>query len=369
MRLPRRLIAVAAAAALAISAATAAGQSLSAKREDVRRLEAELAGLDARAGAAAAAHNAALERLHALRQRIATTRRQIVGTRRDAAEARQTLAKRLVAVYVTPQPDLTELVLRSGSLSDAMDAQDLLSRVAQVDAGTVAAVRRRRARLEALRAELGAARAEADRAAERRRKQRDEILRITAARRKVLSGARAELRELVAEERRRQRALALLRQAQAAGPSSGSYQQTSVAGVGSTGQVFPVAGPNRFGDDWLAGRAGGRLHQGIDIFATSGTPLVAVADGSLFRVGYNGLGGWRLWLGDGAGTTYYYAHLSSFSPAASEGAQVARGTVIGFVGASGDAQGGSPHLHFEIHPGGGGPVRPFPIIAGWPRTA
>ena len=369
MRMPHRFIALAAAVALAAAAVVAGGQSISGKREEVRRLETELAELDARAGAAAAAHNAALERLQALRQRIATTRRQIVDAKRDAAEARQTLSKRLVAVYVTPEPDLTELVLRSGSLSDAMDARELLNRVAQVDAGTVAAVRRRRARLGALRAELGEARVRADREAEQRRERRDEILRLTAARRQVLSGAQAELRRLVAEEQRRQRALALLRQAQAAGPSAGSYQQTSVAGVGSTGQVFPVAGANRFGDDWLNSRGGGRVHQGIDIFAASGTPLVAVADGTLFRVGYNGLGGWRLWLRDGAGTTYYYAHLSSFSGAASEGARVARGTVIGFVGNSGDAQGTSAHLHFEIHPGGGGPVRPFPIIAGWPRSA
>ena len=107
---------------------------------------------------------------------------------------------------------------------------------------------------------------------------------------------------------------------------------------------------------------------GIDLFATRGTPLVAVADGSLSRVGYNGLGGWRLWLRDGAGNAFYYAHLSAFSPAAVEGASVARGTVLGYVGDTGDARGTSPHLHFEIHPGGGGPVPPYPIVTGWPRA-
>ena len=94
-----------------------------------------------------------------------------------------------------------------------------------------------------------------------------------------------------------------------------------------------------------------------------------MADGSLFHVGYNGLGGWRLWVRDTAGQ-----HLLLRPPLglrarrAAEGASVARGTVLGYVGDSGDARGTSPHLHFEIHPGGGGPVPPYPIVTGWPRA-
>ena len=71
---------------------------------------------------------------------------------------------------------------------------------------------------------------------------------------------------------------------------------------------------------------------------------------------------------DTAGNGFYYAHLTAYSPAAVEGASVTRGTVLGYVGDSGDAQGTSPHLHFEIHPGGGGPVPPYPIVTGWPRA-
>ena len=72
---------------------------------------------------------------------------------------------------------------------------------------------------------------------------------------------------------------------------------------------------------------------------------------------------------DTGGNTFYYAHLDAYSPAAVEGASVTRGTVLGYVGDSGDARGTSPHLHFEIHPGGGGPVPPHPIVTGWPRAA
>jgi murein DD-endopeptidase MepM/ murein hydrolase activator NlpD len=149
-------------------------------------------------------------------------------------------------------------------------------------------------------------------------------------------------------------------------PYAGS---TAIPGALPAGDfLFPVAGPTTFTNDWMYPRPGGRSHQGIDLFAARGTPVVAVADGSLFNVGYNGLGGWRLWVRDTSGNAFYYAHLSAYSPAAVEGATVARGTVLGYVGDTGDARGTPNHLHFEIHPGGGGPVPPYPIVTGWPRA-
>jgi Peptidase family M23 len=78
--------------------------------------------------------------------------------------------------------------------------------------------------------------------------------------------------------------------------------------------------------------------------------VLAVAAGTLFSIGWNDLGGYRLWLRDRDGNEFYYAHLSAFSTLAVEGAEVKAGDVIGFVGATGDAEGTSPHLHFEIHP-------------------
>jgi murein DD-endopeptidase MepM/ murein hydrolase activator NlpD len=132
--------------------------------------------------------------------------------------------------------------------------------------------------------------------------------------------------------------------------------------------VFPMVGPTTYSDDWLAPRGGGRLHVGIDLFAPHGTPLVAATDGVLRRVGQSGISGLRLWLDGNDGYGYFYAHLSGFSPAAREGASVRAGQVIGYNGATGDAVGTSPHLHFEIHPDGGGPIRPYPIVSAWPRV-
>lgn len=132
--------------------------------------------------------------------------------------------------------------------------------------------------------------------------------------------------------------------------------------------VFPVVAGASFSNDWGGPRPGGRRHQGIDLFAKTGTPVVAISDGILFRVGWNRVGGWRFWLRDRWGNEFYHAHLSAFAPAAKEGATVKAGTVIGFVGDTGDARGTPPHLHFEIHPGGGDPIPPFSYVSAWPRV-
>ena len=117
------------------------------------------------------------------------------------------------------------------------------------------------------------------------------------------------------------------------------------------GYVFPVYGPTSWSDTFGAARAAPvGWHHGIDIFGSLGAPLLAVANGTLFSVGWNDIGGYRLWLRDTEGNEFYYAHLSAFSTLAQEGAQVRAGDVIGFLGSTGDAEGTPYHLHFEIHP-------------------
>jgi murein DD-endopeptidase MepM/ murein hydrolase activator NlpD len=148
------------------------------------------------------------------------------------------------------------------------------------------------------------------------------------------------------------------------------------ARLSAEGHVFPVYGPASYGDSFGAPRPDveGGWHHGEDIFAPAGTPLLAVADGTLHTIGFNRLGGYRLWLRDDEGDEFYYAHLSAYSPLAVEGNRVAAGDVIGFVGATGDAYGGTPHLHFEIHPasmaslGYNGVVAPYPILLAWQRA-
>lgn len=137
----------------------------------------------------------------------------------------------------------------------------------------------------------------------------------------------------------------------------------------SDGYVFPVLGEVSFTDDYGAPRAGTGWHHGNDLFASTGTPLLAVSDGVLGRVGVNTLGGNRLWLTDSAGNQFYYAHLSGYAPGTVNGARVRAGEVIGFVGNTGQAITTPPHLHFEIHPGGGDSVNPYPYLVAWQRGA
>jgi len=121
------------------------------------------------------------------------------------------------------------------------------------------------------------------------------------------------------------------------------------------GYVFPVygqAGQLWYSDSFGAFRADTGWHHGIDIFAPMGTPILAVAKGTIFSVGWNNLGGNRFWLRDKGGNQFYYAHLSAFSPLAVNRKHVKAGDVIGFVGNSGDAITTPPHLHFEVHSAG-----------------
>ena len=122
--------------------------------------------------------------------------------------------------------------------------------------------------------------------------------------------------------------------------------------LGPNRYVFPVFGPVAFGNTFGAPRANVDWHHGEDIFAPLGAPVLAVTRGTVYSVGWNDIGGNRLWLRDAQGNEFYYAHLSAFSPLAVNGAHVKAGDVLGFVGTSGDAEGTPPHLHFEIHPVG-----------------
>jgi hypothetical protein len=136
---------------------------------------------------------------------------------------------------------------------------------------------------------------------------------------------------------------------------------------------FPVSGNVTWGDTYGVPRSDvpGGWHHGDDLFAPLGTPVVAVADGTVFAVGWNHVGGWRLWLRTDAGDSFYYAHLSGYTATSRNNAHVHRGDVLGFVGNTGDAITTWPHLHFEVHPnelmylGYNGAVDPSTYLERW----
>ena len=145
--------------------------------------------------------------------------------------------------------------------------------------------------------------------------------------------------------------------------------------LGPGARTFPVVGDVAWGDTYGAQRSDvpGGWHHGDDLFAPLGTPVVAVTDGTVFAVGWNRVGGWRLWLLDADGNQYYYAHLSGYSALARNNHHVRRGQVLGFVGNTGDAITTWPHVHFEVHPnatlylGYDGAVDPTHYLATWTR--
>jgi murein DD-endopeptidase MepM/ murein hydrolase activator NlpD len=134
---------------------------------------------------------------------------------------------------------------------------------------------------------------------------------------------------------------------------------------------FPVAGLAWWSDDWHAPRCCPfpHLHQGLDIFAPMGTPLVAAADGYISqKVNSPSATGFGLEVTDARNVQYFYAHLSAFEPGIEVGTHVEMGQVIGYVGDTGNARGTIPHVHFERQPDGV-PAPPKPWVDRWLRIA
>ena len=105
-----------------------------------------------------------------------------------------------------------------------------------------------------------------------------------------------------------------------------------------------------------------RLHEGQDIFAPRDTPVVSATDGVVVRIGENKLGGHTVSvLGPGA-RTYYYAHLDHYAEGIHVGQLIARGTVIGYIGNTGNARTTPPHLHFGVY-GRQGALNPLPLLS------
>lgn len=142
--------------------------------------------------------------------------------------------------------------------------------------------------------------------------------------------------------------------------------------------LFPVVGKTSFSDDFGDPRPGGR-HQGNDLIAARRTPVVAVEAGTVQFWTRSASAGCMLYLHGRSGTTYLYIHLNNdlgtgndnrgrcvdgvaYAPGLRNGQKVPSGALLGFVGDSGDANGVHPHLHFELHPGGGRAVSPYPWL-------
>lgn len=132
-----------------------------------------------------------------------------------------------------------------------------------------------------------------------------------------------------------------------------------------------------YNSTWGEGRSfgGRRMHEGTDIFADYGTPVLSTCYGYVELIGWNRLGGWRVGLRGADNTYFYYAHLSAYAKGVKQGAIVRPGQVIGYVGSSGYGKPGTsgkfpPHLHFGIYRDTGmseWAFNPYPLLKQWER--
>ena len=159
----------------------------------------------------------------------------------------------------------------------------------------------------------------------------------------------------------------------------------AAAGSGVPQLVFPVVAPTVFRDDFGEQRARWP-HPGNDLVAAKRSPVLAVESGVVSFYTRSASAGCMLYLRGDSGTVYQYVHLNNDLGAGNDnrggctggvawpaslrdGQRVAAGQLIGYVGDSGDANGAPAHLHFEVRPGGGAPVSPYPWLVAAKRLA
>lgn len=274
--------------------------------------------------------------LDVLKQRQASVNAEIARIKMDLALTKSKLRARALSVFAGSQIEQIDSILNAEDANDFARNLDLVGAAQEDDTGLI------RTYQEQVKA-IAAKNAEID---------------------QIIADKQLELDTIVSEQQALGDALIKV-QEQLASITSG-------AAIALGGFVFPVQPPFNFVDTFGAPRMTGtkyeHRHEGTDIFAPQGTPLLAVQRGVVARLGVAILGGNKLWVVGADGTQYYYAHLSAFAEGIQDGSFVDPGQILGFVGTTGNARGTPAHVHFEIHPGGGPAVNPYPFLDAVRRT-
>jgi len=306
-------------------------------KQDLERAKTELAEAQAELNRATAAWNAAIVRLDQTKAEILETRVRIAGIERRLERIDARLARRAVVAFTNGPASTIDLLLSSSSFTEFSDRLEFLGSVAQEDVDL--SIEQENAQ-EDLRREredlLSLSQRQAESAAELKAAQE-----LIDAQFDRITDRVADLTAKYREEIAAQQELTIL--GQSPDPNAAI-------------QVCPVAGPNAFVDSFGWPRDG-HTHQGIDLIAPAGTPVVAAHPGVVSQSSSSS-GGLQAYVRASSGTFTFYAHLSGFSSA---GGSVGAGTVIGYVGSTGNA-GSTNHLHFEYHPGGGAAINPFQML-------
>lgn len=355
--LRRAVVAVTVCSSLAVLPAATAGAA-----DPLAEAEARVVSARRAANEAAAAFEAAQTRYYTLEGDIARARQEMEKTREEADHISAVATARAVEAYKSGNGDI-DTIMSGTDVLDAMRRNELLDRVNAAGNDAVDRLGAITEDLQVMESALQDQLDEQERLVSQLRETKEEMeAKVAAAER-----AEQELRERLERERKRRQEIeeALKRaraKAAAAAENRGGGGGRSVLPRPSGGATViggftcPVPGSS-FGDSWGAPRSGGRRHQGVDMMAGYGTPIYAVVSGSV-RHSTSGLGGNQIWLAGNDGNTYFYAHIQSYVGGPGP---VSAGEQIATVGDTGNAR-GTPHLHFEIHPGGGSAVNPYPTV-------
>lgn len=317
-----------------VAGAFAATPAQAQTKDELDAIEARLADAEARLTQATAVWQAAESRLAQTLDELTSTRAERDQLVQHIAAIQLRLQKRAILAFETGPAGTIDLLLSSSSFTEFSDRIEFLGSMAQADSDLVIEERVTTEQLRRTVVRLG----------ELSDQQEEQAQALQASRSAILAtvGDLRETRdELEARYKNELRLLAFLGQN---------------VRPGAPIEVCPVAGPNTFVDSFGWPRSGGRVHMGIDLIAPYGTPIVAAHGGSVTHSS-SSLGGIQAYVRAGDGTYTFYAHLSGYSSASGS---VSAGTVIGYVGSTGNA--GVPHLHFEYHPGGGGAVNPYQLL-------
>ncbi len=362
--------------------AQAPASTLTEKQAELKNAQARLSELQAEFDALAAKHDAAETRLAAIEDAMGTAKKDIARTDKDLGIIQAQLAQRVVDLYKDGQsatPEYLEILFGEADFGTVLHRLSLLGRVADQDQELFQQISAHLEKSEGRQAELVLKQQEQSETVAELEAVQDEAnakMKASAVEYRRLKKQVADLKEAArkaaeAEAARKAAAAAAAAKAKAAAQKKSSSGGSSSSGSSSGGSgsvqsgsfVFPVDGPHSYTNSWGAPRSGGRSHKGTDILAPKGTAVVACVSGTVSRTNprNSGLGGITIWLRGNNGSSYYYAHLDGIASGIGPGSSVGAGQIMGWVGDTGNAA-GCDHLHFEIHPGGGGAVNPYATL-------
>lgn len=299
-----------------------------------------------------------------LEYRISRMEEAVSRYRAEAEELEQTARNIVVDAYMSGQRKLIGSAFTASSIQDLVTSRAVLDRAAERELSsmdTLDAVSRQADRSSA---ELDIRRADVAANQDAAAVVVEDITSLQTRQRQILDAADEALSDAIADLRRERQEKAAedarIQRQQAAASASRPGAAGGAPPEVTPGFQCPVQGGASFIDSWGFPRSGGRTHKGVDMFNARNTPLIAVVDGRI-RFSSNSLGGLSTHLYADNGVVYYYTHLEAHPSNISSGQYVSKGTVVGFLGNSGNARYTSPHLHFEIRPNGKA-VNPYPTV-------